>query len=570
MSVVRVVDSSVIGASYYSIDCGGEGIREYVKDMSYIGGNTNCWSGCIDFTHESAIRDHAPQEVYLSERWGEYRYTLSGLEGGKRYKLRLHFIEPKFCGINERVFNVRVNGIIWLKDLDIYREARKLFRAIIKEGDFLADEEGKIEIRFERGAKDYPTCSGIEIRPISGMNKEDVTSIYVTPTNRIVRWGGVDTLRAVGYDIDGNEMNIGMGANTFTWWINNYGGVGKPRDSSDWVESSSYKNNSVVISSLFRGLLNMSNTRYNYNFFSAGIYDTNTKSAKVISQPLKVTYAVSQISCGNKDVCNFIKTTPQMCVQTYGSTNRRDVRVDTREEVSPGPEELYKTERWGEYSYTLSNSTLGLDENISFWYYDDTTKTSIPDYDNNFGTIRALQGYLIRFHFAETYFTRVGERVFDVYVNNRIAFKDLDIIHQTGGKNRALIKEYFAAADSMGKIVIDFKKGKADYPTCSGIEIIRWHSGRDGDYLLEVWPNMVRVNDTVQLNAKVYDGAGYMVPEERVEILRWEKASDNIEIDSTGKLIIYDIIKEPKIRIKFKIFNTILDSLKLNIQAFTQ
>jgi len=327
VSVVRVVDSSVIGASYYSIDCGGEGIREYVKDMSYIGGNTNCWSGCIDFTHESAIRDHAPQEVYLRERWGEYRYTLSGLEGGKRYKLRLH----------------------------------------------------------------------------------------------------------------------------------------------------------------------------------------------------------------------FIKTTPQMCVQTYGSTNRRDVRVDTREEVSPGPEELYKTERWGEYSYTLSNSTLGLEENISFWYYDDTTKTSIPDYDNNFGTIRALQGYLIRFHFAETYFTRVGERVFDVYVNNRIAFKDLDIIHQTGGKNRALIKEYFAAADSMGKIVIDFKKGKADYPTCSGIEIIRWHSGRDGDYLLEVWPNMVRVNDTVQLNAKVYDGAGYMVPEERVEILGWQYFIGKDTITENGILITKDI-----------------------------
>jgi hypothetical protein len=81
---------------------------------------------------------------------------------------------------------------------------------------------------------------------------------------------------------------------------------------------------------------------------------------------------------------------------------------------------------------------------------------------------------------------------------------------------------------------------------------------------------MVRVNDTVQLNAKVYDGAGYMVPEERVEILRWEGINDNLKIDSTGKLIVYNNIQEPKIRIKYKIFNTILDSLDLNIKAFTQ
>jgi hypothetical protein len=71
---------------------------------------------------------------------------------------------------------------------------------------------------------------------------------------------------------------------------------------------------------------------------------------------------------------------------------------------------------------------------------------------------------------------------------------------------------------------------------------------------------MVRVNDTVQLNAKVYDGAGYMVPEERVEILGWEKTDENnynYEIDYvTGLFTAKNVTGNYSIRIYIKIFDS--------------
>ena len=73
-----------------------------------------------------------------------------------------------------------------------------------------------------------------------------------------------------------------------------------------------------------------------------------------------------------------------------------------------------------------------------------------------------------------------------------------------------------AAADSLGRITVQFARGRADYPSCEGIEVIA-----DNAAYIYVTPTRVAVNDTVQLTATAYDGAGYQITPQPV--YTWSK-----------------------------------------------
>lgn len=113
----------------------------------------------------SQVSRPAPREVYASERWGECRYDLGGLEPGARCLLRLHFAEIYFGAPGRRTFDVEVNGALVLRSFDIHAEAGGAQRAIVRELDTTADLGGKVVVRFLTGAADQPKVSGIELVP---------------------------------------------------------------------------------------------------------------------------------------------------------------------------------------------------------------------------------------------------------------------------------------------------------------------------------------------------------------------------------------------------------------------
>jgi len=78
--------------------------------------------------------------------------------------------------------------------------------------------------------------------------------------------------------------------------------------------------------------------------------------------------------------------------------------------------------------------------------------------------------YTVLLHFAETYFTAVGDREFDVTINGTTVLTNLDI-YGTVGANAALLETFTATANSSGAIVIAFTSGAANQPVVSGIEI---------------------------------------------------------------------------------------------------
>ena len=78
--------------------------------------------------------------------------------------------------------------------------------------------------------------------------------------------------------------------------------------------------------------------------------------------------------------------------------------------------------------------------------------------------------YTVLLHFAETYFTAAGKRLFNVAINGTTVLTNLDI-YNTVGKDAALLETFNTTANSSGQIVIQFTTGAADQPLVMGIEV---------------------------------------------------------------------------------------------------
>jgi len=108
---------------------------------------------------------------------------------------------------------------------------------------------------------------------------------------------------------------------------------------------------------------------------------------------------------------------------------------------SPAPAVIYQGERYGStITYTLPNLT-------------------------------PAKSYTLRLHFAETYYTAAGGREFNVLINGKQVLTNFDIVAAAGAGFKANIQAFTATASSDGTVVIEFTKGRADWPKISGIEV---------------------------------------------------------------------------------------------------
>ena len=126
---------------------------------------------------------------------------------------------------------------------------------------------------------------------------------------------------------------------------------------------------------------------------------------------------------------------------TGGSTAQYSCSVDTSAVSSPAPMAVYQSERAGEFIYSIPNLTAGTN-------------------------------YTVRLHFAENYWTSSGKRLFNVTINGTRVLSDFDILAAAGGRNKAIVKSFSTAANSQGRIVIQFSLGSLDRPKVSGIEVL--------------------------------------------------------------------------------------------------
>jgi hypothetical protein len=63
---------------------------------------------------------------------------------------------------------------------------------------------------------------------------------------------------------------------------------------------------------------------------------------------------------------------------------------------------------------------------------------------------------MVRLHFAETYFSTVGSRTFNISINGTQVMTNFDIVAAAGAKNKAVILELTQNADSTGTFALTF------------------------------------------------------------------------------------------------------------------
>lgn len=143
------------------INCGGSAAPPFGGDADFSGGSTYAAAGTVD---TGSVTDPAPQAVYLSMRWGQMSYTLTGLSAGASYRVRLHFAETYWGSAGQRVFNVSINGKAALTNFDVVAAVGANFKAVVKEFDVRAQSDGSIAVAFNP-VTDQPMVSGIEVIP---------------------------------------------------------------------------------------------------------------------------------------------------------------------------------------------------------------------------------------------------------------------------------------------------------------------------------------------------------------------------------------------------------------------
>jgi beta-glucanase (GH16 family) len=113
--------------------------------------------------------------------------------------------------------------------------------------------------------------------------------------------------------------------------------------------------------------------------------------------------------------------------------------IDTTGLVAPAPQAVYQTERYGNFTYTFTGLTAGA-------------------------------SYQVRLHFAETYWTGVGQRRFNVAINGTPVLANFDIVAEAGAANKATIRE-FTVVPSGSQIAIQFTT-VTDNAKVSGVEVV--------------------------------------------------------------------------------------------------
>jgi trimeric autotransporter adhesin len=81
--------------------------------------------------------------------------------------------------------------------------------------------------------------------------------------------------------------------------------------------------------------------------------------------------------------------------------------------------------------------------------------------------------YTVNLHFAETYWTGAGERIFNVVINGKQVLTNLDVFKTSGGQNIAYDPQFTASADKYGQIIVQFVYGGVDQPFINGIEAVK-------------------------------------------------------------------------------------------------
>jgi Malectin domain/CARDB len=350
------------------------------------------WSGtAVDSSIESSAIVNAgdvPQAVYQSRRWGSaLGYELDVPDG--TYNVRLHFAELYWNEVNQRRFDVSIEGQPVLSNFDIWSAAGGVNRAVTRTFEDVVVSNGlSIHAVASRGEAQFNGIEVWEALPPPPNVIVNLSEISV-PEGSNVTFGvelsdapeGTVTVSVVRMSGDGSiAVSVGE-ALTFT--ASNYETAQPVTLSAEADEDAD--NGMAVI----------------------GCHALGYQSAEVsvTEQDIDVPEVYEKINCGSTAVEDWAADRDYTTVS--GGANTYWYAILNAGDV---PEAVYKTRRYGQtVSYNLD----------------------IPD---------GL--YNVRLHFAELYSATIGLRRFNVSAEGQPVLSNFDICLEAGGMNKALVKTF--------------------------------------------------------------------------------------------------------------------------------
>ena len=169
---------------------------------------------------------------------------------------------------------------------------------------------------------------------------------------------------------------------------------------------------------------------------SAEVFATTQSAGPTLAEIVAIHSGGGAVSNSNGGDASFVADE----YFANGGTSATNNVVNTAGVANAAPEGVYQTERNGVFTYTIPGLA--------------------PDAQ-----------YTVLLHFAETYWTAAGQRIFNVAINGTTVLSNFDIFAEAGGANIALVESFTANADNNGQIAINYTRGTEDQPKSSGLEI---------------------------------------------------------------------------------------------------
>jgi hypothetical protein len=147
-------------------------VRILARQTSYYSNDSQWWSPDAYFeggqlaTYATPVSGTDDQELYESERWGNFSYAVPVAPG--RYTVTLHFAArhgdwPASGETNAgHVFDVYCNGTVLLKDFDLAHEARQSDIVVRRATGLEPNAQGKLVLNFVP-VQGYASVTGVEV-----------------------------------------------------------------------------------------------------------------------------------------------------------------------------------------------------------------------------------------------------------------------------------------------------------------------------------------------------------------------------------------------------------------------
>jgi hypothetical protein len=407
-----------ISTDVLDINAGGGAVGSWVADEFLAGGTATSTGATIN---TSLIPNPAPQAVYQTNRFGTFTYTIPGFTANSSFIVDLHFAETFWTMPGQRQFNVLINGNEVLKNFDILAFAGGKNVATVQSFLVTADNTGTITIQFVPGAGDNPQVNGIEIGipctancPVAPNAPMKLTATAGSPNQVNLAWTASTTTGVTYIVFRSQEPGIRpTGADQI----------------ASGLPGTSYSDTSANPSTTYY---------YDVEAFDNGGTSAASNYASVTTPTAGgvITSDVLDINAGGGAVDNWVADEDF----SGGTATSTSAAINTSHVANPAPQAVYQTNRFGNFTYTIPGFTAGAK-------------------------------YIVDLHFAETFWTAPGQRLFNVLINGNQVLTNYDIFASAGGEFIATVESFAVTADATGTITIQFVPGAADNPQVNGIEI---------------------------------------------------------------------------------------------------